>query len=61
MAALRQKLSLHKRALRELLEPALVIFMKRQAILARFRSAQIRGFKSRTSSHRTRHSLIVAA
>src|ERR1700732_4430827 len=40
--------------------PPFVIFTKRQALLARFRSPQIRGFKSRTSKHRTRHSLIVA-
>ena len=30
-----------------------VIFMKRQAPLTRFSSAQIRGFKSRTSNYRT--------
>ena len=41
------------------LSPPFMIFMKRQALLARFRSAQIRGFKSRTSNHRNRHSLIV--
>jgi hypothetical protein len=41
--------------------PPFVIFKKRQAsLLARFRSAQIRGFKSRTSNHRNQHSLIVA-
>jgi hypothetical protein len=42
------------------LNPPFVIFMKRQAFLASFRSAQIRGFKSRTSNHRNRHSLMVA-
>jgi hypothetical protein len=32
------------------LSPPFVIFMKRQALLARFRSAQIRGFKSLTKA-----------
>jgi hypothetical protein len=36
------------------LSPPFVIFMKRQALLARFRSAQIRGFKSRTRNTRSR-------
>ena len=50
----------HNRRLANCLSPPFVIFMKRQAFLARFRSARIRGFKSRTSNHRGRHSLLVA-
>jgi hypothetical protein len=50
----------HNRRLANCLSPPFVIFMKRQAFLARFRSARIRGFKSRTSNHRDRHSLLVA-
>ena len=34
------------------LSPPFVIFMKRQALLARFRSARIFWFKSRNSNHR---------
>jgi len=37
-----------------------VNFMKRRALLARYRSAQIRGFKSRSGNRRNRHSLLVA-
>ncbi len=43
--------SFHNHALRDSLSPPFVIYMKRQALLARFRSAQIRGFKSGTRNH----------
>jgi hypothetical protein len=39
-----QQRSFHIHELRRLLEPPFVIITKRQALLARFRSAQIRGF-----------------
>jgi len=41
------------------LSPPAVIFVKRQALLVRYRPAQIRGFKLRTSNYRNQHSLMV--
>jgi hypothetical protein len=57
--ALRQERSFHLHCASCLSSP-FVIFVKRQALLARFRPAQIRGFKLRTSNYRNQHSLMVA-